>query len=76
MTKKIIKVEDKKQSKSKLNINKITKTIIENGEAIEKITDGINEIVNGKSTKKSKKSKKNSSSISKMIDIAGTFLNK
>lgn len=79
MAKKIVKVEEKK---SGLDLGKITKTIMENGEAIEKIADGIGDLIEGKSskTKKSTKAKKtkntDSSSMSKVIDLAGTLLKK
>lgn len=73
MAKKIVKVEDKK---SGLDLGKVTKSIMENKEAIGKIADGIGDLIDGKSSngKKSKKSK--SDSMSKVIDLAGTILKK
>lgn len=90
MAKKIVKVEDTKASNSKLDLGKLAKTIMENGEAIEKITDGIGEIINNqngskktsKSTKKTTTKKKpstkssNTDSLSKVIDIAEVLLKK
>lgn len=73
MAKKIIKVEEKKSS---LDLGKITKTIMENEEAIGKIADGIGDLIDGKSSKKKKTKKSNSNSMSKVIDIAGTILKK
>ncbi len=70
MTKKIIKAENKKNG---LDINKITKSIIENEEAISKIADGITDLIDGKP---SKKKKNKSNSMSKVIDLAGTILKK
>ena len=72
MAKKIVKVEDKKSS---LDLGKVTKSIMENKDAIEKIADGIGDLIDGKSSK-SKKSKKNKSDVSKVIDLAGSFLKK
>lgn len=73
MAKKIVKVEDKK---SGLDLGKVTKSIMENKEAIGKIADGIGDLIDGKSSK-SKKSKKNKSdSLSTVIDLAGTILKK
>lgn len=73
MAKKIIKVEEKK---SGIDLGKITKTIMENEEAIGKIADGIGDLIDGKSSKKKKTKKSNSNSMSKVIDIAGTILKK
>lgn len=73
MTKKVVKVEDKKNG---LDLGKITKTIMENGEAIEKIADGIGDLIDGKSSKKKKTKKTKSDSMSKVIDLAGTLLKK
>lgn len=72
MAKKIVKVDDKK---SGLDLGKVTKSIMENKDAIEKIADGIGDLIDGKSSK-SKKSKKNKSDVSKVIDLAGSFLKK
>ena len=88
MAKKIIKVEDtKKESKSSLDLGKITKTIMENGDAIGKIAEGALELINSqKESEKttSKKTKKTSSATKKtetkkdslgtVIDIAETIL--
>ena len=73
MVKKVVKVEDKKNG---LDLGKITKTIMENGEAIEKIADGIGDLIDGKSSKKKKTKKTKSDSMSKVIDLAGTLLKK
>ena len=77
MAKKIVKVEDKKSS---LDLGKVTKSILENKDAIEKIADGIGDLIGGESSKKSSKSKKSknskSDSMSKVIDIAGAILKK
>ncbi len=73
MAKKVVKVEDKKNG---LDLGKITKTIMENGEAIEKIADGIGDLIDGKSSKKKKTKKTKSDSMSKVIDLAGTLLKK
>ena len=79
MAKKIVKVEDKKSS---LDLGKVTKSILENKEAIGKIADGIGDLIGGESSKKASKSKnkksKNSKSdsMSKVIDIAGAILKK
>lgn len=73
MAKKIVKVDDKK---SGLDLGKVTKSIMENKDAIEKIADGIGDLIDGKPSK-SKKSKKNKSdSLSTVIDLAGTILKK
>lgn len=76
MAKKVVKVEDKKNN---LDLGKITKTIMENGEAIGKIADGIGDLLDGNSSKKtskSKKTKKSKSDMSTVIDLAGTLLKK
>ncbi len=83
MAKKIVRVEDKKETKkSSLDIGKITELISENGEAIGKITEGITELMDNKNSKakktskkaKTKKSNSNKDSLSTVIDIAGTIL--
>lgn len=87
MAKKIIKVEDTKTSnKSSLDLGKITKTLMENGEAIGKIAEGVTDIINSQnqkttskktsSAKKSttKKASSNKDSFSTVIDIAETIL--
>ena len=89
MAKKVIKVEESKKSDNKLDIGKITKTIMDNGEAIEKIVDGISDLMNDDkkkttATKKNDKSKKstkntkkaNSDDLSKVINIVDTILKK
>ena len=73
MAKNIIKVEDKK---SGLDLGKVTKSIMENKEAIGKIADGIGDLIDGKSSKSKKSKKSKSNSMSKVIDIAGTILKK
>ena len=91
MAKKIIKVEDTKTSnKSSLDLGKITKTLMENGEAIGKIAEWVTDIINSqnqkttskKTTKKTvsakksvtKKASSNKDSFSTVIDIAETIL--
>ena len=82
MAKKIVKIEDEKP-KSKIDLGQITKTLVSNGEAIEKIAEGVNEIINSqkndkKTTKVTSKTKTTSKSktdgLSKVIDIAETLL--
>ena len=77
MAKKIVKVEDKKEG---LDLGKITKSIMENGEAIGKIADGIGDIIDGANDSKKKKVKKakekKSDSMSKVFDIAEQMLKK
>lgn len=80
MAKKVVKVEDKKGGLDIEKIGKLTKTIMENGEAIEKIADGIGDLIDAKSSKtktsKNKKKAKKTDSMSKVIDLAGTLLKK
>ena len=84
MAKKVIKVEDKKEDKkNNLDLGKITKTIMENGEAIGKIADGIGDLLDGNASNKTKtnkaktsKKKSSSDSMSTVIDLAGTLLKK
>ena len=83
-----VKEENKKTSKPKIDLKKIKKLIDDNPEAVEKIKDGVTTIVASKvlgdTVKKTKKgtskktSKKSSSSdnLSKIMDLAGTFLKK
>ena len=84
-----VKEENKKTSKPKIDLKKIKKLIDDNPEAVEKIKDGVTTIVASKvlgdtvkkTTKKgtSKKTSKKSSSsdnLSKIMDLAGTFLKK
>lgn len=73
MAKKIVKVEDKKDS---LDLGKVTKSIMENKEAIGKIADGIGDLIDGKSSKSKKSKKGKNDSISTVIDLAGTILKK
>lgn len=73
MAKKIVKVEDKK---SGLDLGKVTKSIMENKEAIGKIADGIGELIDGKPSKSKKSKKDKSDSMSKVIDLAGSILKK
>jgi len=85
MAKKIVKVEDKKETKnnSSLDLGKLASVIIENQDAVGKIVDGIEDIVTNEKNKSSahttkKKSnitKKDTDSLSKVIDIAGTIFN-
>ena len=59
MAKKIIKVEDtKKESKSSIDLGKITKTIMENGDAIGKIAEGALELLNSQKESETVSSKK------------------
>ena len=87
MAKKIIKVEDtKKESKSSLDLGKITKTIMENGDAIGKIAEGALELLNSQkesekvtskkttSKKSTKKAETKKDSLGTVIDIAETIL--
>ena len=86
MAKKIIKVQDTKDSKSSLDLGKITKTLMENGDAIGKIAEGVTELINSsdskktdtkKATSKKKTTKKSDKSLSSVFDIAETiFKNK
>ena len=75
----------KKTSKSKIDVSKIKKMIDDNPEAVNKIKSGVTEIIAsnvlGKSTSKKTTKKKtskssDSDSLSKMMDLAGTFLGK
>lgn len=81
--------EEKKSAKSKIDLKKIKKIIDDNPEAVEKIKDGVTDIitakmvsntkkkVTGKKTTKKTTSKSSSSdSLSKVMDLAGTFLKK
>lgn len=86
MSKKIIKVEDKKKSTDKIDLVKIKDVIVENKDTIEKIVDIAGDLLNDnkktkkstkKTTSKSKKaSKSKSNDLSKVIDIASTLLKK
>lgn len=86
MTKKIVKVEDKKKN-SKIDLDKIKDVIVENKDTIAKIVDIAGDFldddkkVTQKKTKSSKKTvKKKTNSVSKssdlstVIDIAEKFL--
>ena len=73
MAKKIVKVEDKK---SGLDLGKVTKSIMENKEAIGKIADGIGDVIDGKPSKSKKSKKSKSDSMSSVIDLAGSLLKK
>lgn len=73
MAKKIVKVEDKK---SGLDLGKVTKSIMENKEAIGKIADGIGDLIDGKPSKSKKSKKSKSDSMSSVIDLAGSLLKK
>ena len=86
MAKKIVKVEDKKETKnnSSLDLGKLASVIMENQDAVGKIVDGIEDIVtneknksNAKTSKKtSTKKSKETDSLSTVIDIAGTIFKK
>lgn len=82
MTKKIVKVEEKK--KNKLDLDKIKDVIVDNKDTIAKVVDIASELLDDdkkdskksskkKTTKKSSKSSK-SSDLSTVIDIAEKFL--
>ncbi len=85
-----VKEEKKKTTKPKIDLKKIKKVIDDNPEAVEKIKDGVTTIIASKvlsdgvkkttSKKGTKKttSKKSSSSdnLSKVMDLASTFLKK
>ena len=73
MAKNVVKVEDKK---SGLDLGKVTKSIMENKDAIEKIADGIGDLIDGKSSKGKKSKKSKNDSMSKVLDLAGTILKK
>ncbi len=82
------KKSSKSSSKSKIDLSKIKKIIDDNPEAVNKIKEGVTDIITSKvlgkttskkSTKKSTKGSKktnNNDSLSKVIDLAGTFLKK
>ncbi len=95
---KIVKASDLKKtnskkssssgSKSKIDLSKIKKIIDDNPEAVNKIKEGVTDIIaskvlgkttSKKTTKKSTRSSKKTNSndgLSKVIDLAGTFLKK
>ena len=72
--------------KKKLDLGKVKKFIDDNPEAVRKIKDGVTDLLTSKvvskatkkSTKKTTNSSKKSSGadLSKMLDLAGTFLKK
>ncbi len=84
MAKKIVKVEDTKKTKKSVNLGKIASTIMENTDAVEKIVDGISDIMNSdtkssnKKTTKKKSTKKsaNKDNLSTVIDIAEKIFKK
>jgi len=90
---KLVEVKEKKKTskKPKIDLSKIKDFIDDNPEAVNKIKEGVtdllsnkvNEVVSGKkstkkTTSKSKKktTKSSSDSLSKVFDIAGSFLKK
>ena len=89
---KIVEVKEekkaKKTSKNKIDLGKIKKVIDDNPEAVKKIKDGVTDIIASnilgskssskttKSTKSTAKKSSSSDSLSKVMDLAGTFLKK
>ena len=79
--------EEKKTNSKKLDLGKVKKLIDDNPEAVKKIKDGVTDLLASqvvskatkkKTTKKTTKTSKKSSGtdLSKMLDLAGTFLKK
>lgn len=79
MTKKIIKVEDTKETKKKssnngLDLGKIKDAISNNPNAVKKITEGLGElIINNSSKKTTKKSAKKTTKKSSSNDVTNTI---
>lgn len=85
---KIVEVKEEKKTKksNKIDLGKIKKLVDENPEAVSKIKEGVTDIlasnILGKKTTKKSTTKKtakkttNSDSLSKVMDLAGTFLKK
>ena len=79
-----VKEEKKTKKGAKLDLGKVKKLIDDNPEAVRKIKEGVTEIITkkvvkkatGKSTKKKTSSKSSGTDFSKVLDLAGTFLNK
>ena len=72
-------------TKSKLDLGKLKNIIDDNPEAVRKIKEGVTEIItkkvvskklSGSSKKTTTKKSSSSDSLSKMMDLAGTFLKK
>ena len=96
--KKIVKASDLKKgssskkttsSKSKINLSKIKNLLDENPEAVNKIKEGVTDLITGKVTEKltgkkttkkktttKKTTKSDSDGLSKVIDLAGTLFKK
>ena len=78
----------KKTKKNSIDLGKIKKVIDDNPEAVKKIKDGVTDIIASnilgskssskttKSTKSTAKKSSSSDSLSKVMDLAGTFLKK
>ena len=89
---KIVEVKEEKKAKqtnkNKIDLGKIKKVIDDNPEAVKKIKDGVTDIIASnilgskssskttKSTKSTAKKSSSSDSLSKVMDLAGTFLKK
>ena len=90
MAKKIVEVKDTKSSKKKsVDLNKLKDVIVDNKDTIATIVDVAGDLLNSKETKTTKKStkkstsskskkstKKDSDNLSKVFDLASTFLKK
>ncbi len=83
------KTAKKSESKGKIDLSKIKDIIDDNPEAVKKIKDGVTDIIKNnvlgssskkttskKTTKKSSSKTSNSDSLSKVMDLASTFLKK
>ena len=82
-----VKEEKKTKKRTKINLNKVKKLIDDNPEAVQKIKEGVTDIITskviGNATKKTTKkttkkssSKNSSDSLSKVMDLAGTLFKK
>ncbi len=89
MAKKIIEVKDEKPSKKKsVDLNKLKDVIVDNKDTIATIVDVAGDLLNSSDSKKKKttkstskkttkkSSKKDSDGLSKVLDLASTFLKK
>ncbi len=83
MAKKIVKVEDKKETKKNLDLGALAAVVMENKEAVGKIVDGIGDLMNTENKKTNTKNKKTTkktvkkeskSDLENIIDIAGKIL--
>ncbi|MBR2833928.1 MAG: hypothetical protein IKE75_05890 [Bacilli bacterium] len=83
MAKKIVKVQDKKETKKNLDLGSLATVVMENKDAVGKIVDGIGDIIdtqNKKNTKTTKKSsnkksqKKSKSNLNDIMDLADKIL--